>query len=362
MRSAVHTWCLLMGLLAPLALAGDKWALVIGVDKCKALGELKVCAADARAVKELLEKAGYNVNLLADDTDDFANWPTIGSIRRGIGGLAEVAGHGDTILVFFSGHGVTRDGEGYLVPTDGDRDQSVALSWVKAKLNASPAEAKVLILDACHAGAAKGVNGIAPSHTARNKIAMLLSCKGGQVSWPDGKSGHSVFTRYVLEGLGGAAAGADGKVTQKELFEYVSKSVRSWAWAQKKPIQTPVMVGGVPEGLILASIPEGGLRVAIAPGARTGHGYANAQHKTSAPPRYVARGIVKHLGLVLRAPGTVRLHSGDKTIFFLKSSTTNLKQYCGKMVGVMGEVIDTAPKYDVDVINVTRVDVLDQDD
>lgn len=83
-----------------------------------------------------------------------------------------------------------------------------------------------------------------------------------------------------------------------------------------------------------------------------------AARKTPPRPEYVAQGWVKHLGLTLRAPGTVKLEKGGKVLFYLKSSTINLKYYVGKMVGVLGKVVETAPKYDIDVIEVTRIDVL----
>ena len=266
MKSTLRTWCFLLALLAPLAHAAEKWALVIGVDKCKALGELKVCTADARAVGGLLKQAGYNVSLLTDDGDDFANWPTIGNVERGVEGIVEVAENGDTILIFFSGHGVTQDGECYLVPVDGDDKKAVSLSWLKKKLAGSTAGQKVVILDACHAGAAKGVNGISLSHKARsNDLVMLLSCTEKQVSWPDEQRGHSVFTQHLLEGLRGGAAGADRRVTHEELFEYVRKRVRAWTFANRKPIQTPVMAASGTGETILASIPKGGFKTLSSP-------------------------------------------------------------------------------------------------
>ena len=256
-------------LLSVSALAGEKWALVIGVDKCKALGELKVCAADARALKGLLKQAGYEVNLLTDDTDDLTSWPTIGNIKRGIERIAEVAVKGDVILLFFSGHGVTEGDQCHLVPVDGDRKQAIPLAWVKQKLGSSAASHKLLVLDACHAGAAKGVNGIEVSHKTRSDIVMLLSCKAKQVSWPDEQRGHSVFSWYLLEGLRGAAAGPDRKVTHQELFSYVQRNVRKWTFAKEKPLQTPVMAGEAAEETVLVAVPEGGFKVVYTPSSGT---------------------------------------------------------------------------------------------
>jgi hypothetical protein len=244
--------------------AGERWALLIGVDKCKALGELKVCCADARAMKAMLERLGYqHIRMLTDDAPDPLTWPTIGNIEGSVEEIAGAAGQDDTILVFFSGHGLTERGGCYLVPVDGSRRRAIALSWVADQLSQSTTRQAVLILDACHAGAAKGVDGIAPDLARAANVAMLLSCGEGQVSWPDEERGHSVFTWYILEGLGGKAAGSDRAVTQKELFDYVEPLVRARTYEQQgRSLQTPLFARGLGGEIILAQCPPEDIDVA----------------------------------------------------------------------------------------------------
>jgi hypothetical protein len=139
----MQKFCYFLILLASLALAatanaaGDKWALLIGVDKCKAIGELTVCSADAVAMKSALENIGYpakHINLLVDNQSDMNAMPTIGNVKRAIKSLAEIAEAGDTVLFFFSGHGVTANGASMLVPTDGDLFDGVSLTWIKGSV------------------------------------------------------------------------------------------------------------------------------------------------------------------------------------------------------------------------------------
>jgi len=239
--------------------AADRWALLIGVNKCKAIGELKTSVADARAMQYVLQQVGYSAHriiVLVDDRTDPSNWPTLANIRRAIRHLARVAETGDTILLFFSGHGITRQGNGYLVPTDGDRENAIPLSWVRHELSQSKAKTRVVILDACHAGAAKGVNGIVSDVRAEERLVMFLSCKKGQMSWPDERKGHSVFTQYLLEGLGGKAAGRDRRVTHVELYEYVAKRVKAWTFKERKPLQEPILLGQTNHNVILAQCPK----------------------------------------------------------------------------------------------------------
>ena len=238
--------------------AGDKWALLIGVDKCEAVGELKVCAADAIALKSVLEQIGYpstHITLLVDNQATSVNsLPTIGNVERAIKRLAEVAEPEDKILFFFSGHGVTCNGTSFLVPTDGDLTKGVSLTWIKDQFAACKAKEKVMILDACHSGAAKGVSGITPDLKKSGNLVMLLSCEKDQVSWPDRQDRHSIFTAAVLEGLSGKAANADRKVTHRALAAYVRKSVKDWTYENQKNEQTPVLVADAAGDIILADV------------------------------------------------------------------------------------------------------------
>ena len=225
--------------------SADHFALVIGIDDYQVFGKLKTCRNDAKAMaKVLVERAGFPANrviLLTDDSDDANLRPTRGSIRNRVRQVTQLSGPGDTVLIFFSGHGITAEGLGYLVPSDGSQDASdaVALSWVKGQLGTCKAKAKLLILDACHSGsAAKGVSGISPS-LAGNDLVMLLSCGEGQFSFPDEGGKSSVFSRQLTDGLSGAADGdGDQTITLQELFTYVKKQMVDWCLKTAKT-QTP---------------------------------------------------------------------------------------------------------------------------
>lgn len=249
---------LVVCLAAPARATGDQYALLIGVDKCEAVGLLTVCAADAIALKSVLEQIGYpgnRITLLVDNQSNVSSLPTIGNVERAIKRLARVAEPDDKIFFFFSGHGVTAvNGDSFLVPTDGDLSKGVSLSWIKDQFAACKAKEKVLILDACHSGAAKGVSGITPDLKTSGNLVMLLSCEKAQVSWPDKEGQHSVFTSAVLEGLSGKAANADRKVTHKALADYVRKSVKDWTYTNQKDEQTPVLVADVSGDIILADL------------------------------------------------------------------------------------------------------------
>jgi hypothetical protein len=65
----------------------------------------------------------------------------------------------DRIVLMFIGHAVEVDGETFLVPIDGERDNKanlIPLSWLYEKLAASRARQKVLILDVCRFDPSRG--------------------------------------------------------------------------------------------------------------------------------------------------------------------------------------------------------------
>lgn len=253
----------------PARAAGKQWALLVGVDKCKAIGELKVCAADATAMKSVLEKIGYpakHITLLVDTQSDINTMPTMGNVMRAIERLAEVADPEDQILFFFSGHGVTCNGDSFLVPTDGDLTNGINLTWIKQQFATSEAKEKIMILDACHSGAAKGVSGITPDLKKADNLVMLLSCESNQVSWPDNHGRHSVFTAAVLDGLSGKAANAERKVTHRTLAAYVHANVKNWTYENQKNTQTPVLVDDGSKDIVLAnSAPQKSAAATVAP-------------------------------------------------------------------------------------------------
>jgi len=250
--------CLALLALAALspALAGQRYALVIGIDGYRALDKLPSCVADAEAVAKVLEESGgFKVIQLTDRAAE-ADRPTLATVRRRIEHVATVAEKGDTVLLFFSGHGVERGGAAYLVPIDGDPDNAIPLAWVNERLEKSAATAKVAIFDCCHAGAkSRGIGGI--SGGLRSAV-MLLSCSKGELSHNDATSGHGVFTGFLIQGLRGAADGADesakdSQVTISELYRYVRKHVVDWSLAQGKK-QTPLCLPEEGSGVALVRL------------------------------------------------------------------------------------------------------------
>lgn len=239
-------------------------ALVIGIGEgyCPSLQLPSLVRKDAEAVAQLLRDptlCGYpssQVQLLLDEQATKRN------IVDALHDLAATANPGDTVVIFYSGHGGRKvdapEYAGYLCPADyvpGDADGTGLLAEdLTELLNAIPAARVVLLLDACHAEAAAYVKaegeskGMLPGLrepalemlSSGNGRVVIASCREAEVSMTSSWRGHSLFTHFLLEGLRGKALGADdGTVRVLDLFTYISEQVP--ANPVDKRIQHPVL-------------------------------------------------------------------------------------------------------------------------
>jgi hypothetical protein len=223
-----------------------QYALLVGVnayDNAK-FPALRFAINDATKLAALLEKYGYAVQLLTDQTE---RKPTRANIEAALGELFGRYNRelkrtepgkfavGDTVLIGLAGHGVQYGDSAYFCPRDAipGRDQTgslVAVEDVYAALKNSPQGVKFLLVDACRNDATRGIRGGDPTAAIQppTGVGVLLSCSAKEVAYEheslDG--GHGVFFYHVLKGLEGAARDADDPVvTWDGLRTYVKKRV-----------------------------------------------------------------------------------------------------------------------------------------
>ncbi len=240
------------------AQGGQRWALIVGINDYTSMPRLRFARQDAKALAKALELAGFERSkmvLMTDDTTDRSLYPTRGNLRHRINQIAQVVGPNDVLVIFFSGHGAEKSGQGYLIPVDGnptDRGSLVPLSWVRQTLNTCTAKHRLLILDACHSGAkasdaSTSAAGAMLSQLAGAAFATLSSCDVDQLSYENQEVGLGVFTNYVVEGLAGAAdqtvqGNCDGTVTAMELWAFAASHTKQWS-LQSGKTQTPKLTG-----------------------------------------------------------------------------------------------------------------------
>ncbi len=221
------------------------YALLIGVSEyVNAYRSLPHTVEDVIALEALLRGAGYTVRALHSRQTASDLRPTAANIWESLENMAGQTGPGDLLLVYFGGHGVLEGDAAYLIPADGGRSSlrrtAIDLDEFKETIAGSGAQAKVIVLDACHSGIGRDEQGMDDEferrvHREATGTATLAACRLGEVAYEHTESKNGAFTHYLLQGLRGAAARAGTRlVTLNSLNEYVTNEVKKWGMAYNR--------------------------------------------------------------------------------------------------------------------------------
>ncbi len=174
-----------------------------------------------------------------------AQFPQLSLVQASLKRIVTEAKPQDTVLFYFSGHGVleptTQQAVLCLAETDKDRllETGLGVQTLLQQLATCAAHQQLVWLDACHSGGmsfrvAKGeaeeklpnptlqLVEVLRQRAAQSKgFYALLSCDQTQQSWEFPELGHGVFTYYLMRGLLGEAADAQGVIEADTLYKYV---------------------------------------------------------------------------------------------------------------------------------------------
>jgi hypothetical protein len=235
-------------------------AVVIGIEKYrKKLPPADYAANDARVMADYLNKVlGYPEENIAVLLNDNAAKTDLEKYFEGW--LPNRVEKGDSVFIYFSGHGAPnpKTGKAFIVPYDGDPafvDQTAyPLDRLYDRLGKLPAKEIVVVLDSCFSGSggrsviAKGMRPMVLSIEnpilSGGKTAVLAASSGDQVSSTYDQYKHGLLTYYVLRGLRGEAdSDQNGVVGLSELFGYVKPQVERTARREFNNEQTPQLLG-----------------------------------------------------------------------------------------------------------------------
>lgn len=225
------------------------WSLAVGVDRYAdpGLADLRYSVLDCRGASDALADATQafpqrETQLLCAGADTL---PTLAATRANLNHLADSAAESDTVLIYFSGHGVldAASDRAYLCLTDTRLDDlkqtALGLQELLEALERCPARQQLVWLDACHSGSMSWrgsrdeSSSPLPEPTAQMMAALrqraarssgfyaMLSCDRGQQAWEFPQLGHGVFTYFLMRGLRGEAADERGAIDADGLYRYV---------------------------------------------------------------------------------------------------------------------------------------------
>ena len=223
------------------------WILLVGVNQYqdkKNLPSLQYSALDCQGLGEALKEAtaSFPAKEVIIHHDFVSQRPYIAEIQQSIQHIITAASSEDTILFYFSGHGILEPNTQQVVLCLADTNTNkllttgLPLNTLLKQLSNCAASQQLVWLDACHSGGMtlRGTSKISlpnPSsqlvEVLRHKAAeskgfyALLSCDQTQQSWEFPELGHGVFTYYLMRGLRGEAADSQGIIEADALYQYV---------------------------------------------------------------------------------------------------------------------------------------------
>ena len=198
--------------------------------------DLKLSSYDAVTIKTVYDRNGDATTEQLTDRE-----ATVGNAIATISKLFDAATTDDTIILFFSGHGIP----GGFVCYDGLLRYD-AITEIMMK---SSARQKIVFADACFAGKARASDKHS-GKSAETEVMFFLSSRTSEKSLEKRSWRNSLFTAYLERGLrGGADTNKDRKITAKELFGFVSKGMAESSGNKQHPVMwgkfddnMPVMV------------------------------------------------------------------------------------------------------------------------
>jgi len=219
------------------------WAVVVGVASYSHMPPLQYTDDDAYRMYAFLKSPeggalkDEQIKILVDDA------ATKDNILFAMDEVFRNAGPNDLVMMYYSGHGL----QGSFLPIDFDGQNNKLLhEEISGMLNRSKAKYKLFIADACHSGSMFNQKG-AIDNTLRNYYtslakaapgtALILSSKSGETSLESSGLRQGVFSHFLLRGLKGEAdVDYNSIVNVQELYNYISKNVKTYTVQQQSPV------------------------------------------------------------------------------------------------------------------------------
>ncbi len=205
---------------------GKRYAVLVGINEYldPVILKLGTPRNDAADLGITLANAGWDKTFVLTDDKDArsADFPTRGNIERRISLLAELASPADTIMLFFSGHGLVEGTNELFLPVDADSTRlgssTLRLADQTKAFSDKGITQVILVVDACRESLnrSKGLSvvgiggGKAQAANTGDPACKIYATQSGWFSYEDENGRNGVFTRFLLAGLDGAAAGAAG--------------------------------------------------------------------------------------------------------------------------------------------------------
>lgn len=235
---------------APQRAANTLHLLAVGVDEYDHLSRLAFAKTDAEALAGASRKvkgsyyADVQASLLRDRE------ATADQILKTLEAKASEARAGDTLMLFFAGHGAKSPDGRFFMTTSTTREENLdgtALEWSRlAKVLGRTKARVIVVLDACHSGQtgaqlqATNDDAVAAiSGASRTPMLVFAASKGRQLSEEIGGAGGGVFTqvlaKLITQGRDEQDLNRNGVLEVSEIFRGLKDVVTQYTNGRQTP-------------------------------------------------------------------------------------------------------------------------------
>jgi hypothetical protein len=266
---------------ASAAHVGDLYVLAVGVSQFDDddVPDLRYAAKDAIDIESFfrsVDNAVFRNVYTQVVADQMPLTPERDTIKEALQ-FVERANANDTVVLFFSSHGMSIDRNYYFAPTDAridipagqagaTEDDLVLDSFVSWSEIFGPmrlaAGRRLMIVDTCASGDVSGPADLftLQKRSASSKIAFMTASAGNQLSQELNRRQQGLFTYSVLTALRDARAGiydpnSDGVLALDEVFDLSSKLVPNWRENKRLPQTPQLMAPDFLASMALTSVP-----------------------------------------------------------------------------------------------------------
>lgn len=259
--------------------------IAIGINQYQFLQPLSYAQEDAEALHDFwVEEAAFlseGCVLLTDSSptqEGKSTYPNQENILQFIEnwGSAQVQ-RVDLLWFFFSGYGVSYQGQDYLMPIDGNPSEvertGISMLSLLTTLKRLPAQSVMVLLDINRSQGMKAGDGVGieTEDLARQmEIPTILSCRHNQVSRETSSLRQGFFTATLLEGLRSGQGS-----TIRSLERFLSERLPQLCDHHLRPKQEPLVIAS-PSQLEQEILPVVGQLVAATAMTRNGSNAAGA--------------------------------------------------------------------------------------
>jgi uncharacterized caspase-like protein len=228
-----------------------RWALLIGVDQYQDsnITPLRGAANDAQSLKDTLVKyAGFPPDqvIVLSTSEPGERQPTRTNVLKRLSNLAGLVPKDGLLLVSFAGHGIDRQGHGFLIPSDATltddigllEETAISVNHIKQRIRDTGVKQVMILLDACRSyptGRSNTANPLTIGFTkdfsfdVRNRevnaFVVLYATSIGDRAYEYGEKRRGYFSWAITQALSGAAANERGEVTLRSLIKYLEDTV-----------------------------------------------------------------------------------------------------------------------------------------